>query len=165
MVKKKYKARKGAPFSQENAQIYGECLDEIAKEKNGTVKPQDVVKEAKKKSSPLYGYFDWDDDSAGEKYRLHQARNLINSIIVVVKYDHKEKEQKAFYSVNESPNEEDVNKVYVTMERVMTEPELRKQVLERALKEVEYWQQRYMDYNELGKIFVAIKITKKKLKK
>jgi len=47
----------------------------------------------------------------------------------------------------------------------MTEPELRKQVLERALKEVEYWQQRYMDYNELGKIFVAIKITKKKLKK
>ena len=164
-MKKTYKARKGSQFSQENAQIYGEFLDKIAKEKNGTVKPQDVVEKSKKKYSPLHDYFDWDDDSAGEKYRLHQARNLINSIIVVVKYDHKEKEQRAFYSVNETPNEEDVNKVYVTMERVMTEPELRKQVLDRGLKEVEYWQQRYADYNELSKIFIAIKITKKKLKK
>ena len=165
VTKKKYKAKKGAHFSQTNAQIYGECLDEIAMKKNGTIKPKDVVEKAGKKSSPLHDYFDWDNNSAGEKYRLHQARNLINSITVIIKYDHKEKEQKAFFSVNESPNEEDVNKTYVVMERVMTEPELRKQVLERAVNEAEYWQQKYMDYKELGKIFVAIKITKKKLKK
>jgi len=162
---KQYKARKGAPFSQKNAQRYGECLNEMAKEKNGTVKPREVVKEAEKKSSPLNDYFDWNNSSAGEKYRLYQARNLINSIVVVVKYEDGEKEYKDFVNVNESPNDEDVNRTYVTMERAMSEPELRIQVLERALREVEYWEQNYINFKELSKIFDAIKVTKKKLKK
>ena len=165
MGKKFYKATKGAPFTQEKAQIYGECLDDIAKEKNGTVKPNDVVEEGRKKNSPLHDYFDWNDGSAGEKYRLYQARQLINHITVVVKYEDKEQEQKAFFSVNETPNEKETNKTYVMMERVLSEPELREQVLNQALKEIEYWQRKYVEYTELSKIFVAIEITKRRLNK
>lgn len=164
-MKKKYKATKGAPFPKENAQRYGESLNKMAMEKNGTVTPHELVNGARDEDSVFHDYFDWDNNNAGEKYRIHQARQLINHINIVVKYNDGEKEQKAFFSVFETPNDKEKNTTYVTMERVLSEPELRNQILRRALNEVDYWQQKYFDYNELSKIFTAIKVTKKKLVK
>jgi len=163
MARKKFKATKGARFSQKEAQIYGEELDRISKENNGTLSPSDVVEKARNRRNPLHEYFEWNDNKAGEGYRIYQARNLINHIVVVIKYDHKQKEHKAFLSVNETPQEIKKNKIYVTIERVLSEPKLRQQILNEAIKEIEFWQERYHEYKELGRIFRAIKSTKRKI--
>jgi len=49
-------------------------------ERDGKLYPADVVNAARSPSSPLHPYFDWDDSSAAEKYRLDQARALIRSV-------------------------------------------------------------------------------------
>lgn len=51
---------------------------------SGKIEPATVVEEAKPKDSPLHPAFDWDNKKAGEKWRLHQARDLIKSVEVVV---------------------------------------------------------------------------------
>ena len=164
-MRKKFKATKGAPFSKSDAQLYGEALDKISQENNGTVSPAGVVEKAKNTRNPLHRFFDWNDGDAAEKYRLWQARNLINHITIEIRYDHTKKEQKAFFSVNSTPDETKLNRTYITVERVLSEPQLRKQVLKRAFNEVEYWKSRYTQYNELEKIFKAIRETKKIIKR
>lgn len=162
-MKKIYKATKGSPFGKKQAQVYGECLDRITEKYNGTLKPEFVVEEAKSNNSPLHNYFDWDSKSASQKWRLFQARNLINHIVVIVKYDNKKSEQKAFFSINKNPDEEEKNKVYVTFERALSEPDLRKQVLKQAIAEAIYWEDKYKEYQELDKVFRAIEITRKRV--
>lgn len=53
-------------------------------ENQGRLKPEDVVNEAKKPSSPLHDYFEWDDEKAANEHRLEQARQLIRSVRVVI---------------------------------------------------------------------------------
>ena len=78
---KKYEwTRRLAPI---DADIVGEELERI-RVKTGQLKPEEVVKEAKPKKSPIHGAFEWDDSVAGEKYRIHQARNIIRAVRVVV---------------------------------------------------------------------------------
>jgi len=165
MVKKIYKASKGAQFNAKKAQVYGECLDKISEKNNNTITPYYVIEEARSPRNPLHEVFDWDDNSAAEKYRLEQARHLINHLVVEVRYDHTKKEQKAFFNVTDRINEDDSERVYVNFERVLSDPEKREQVVGNALKELYYWKEKYNDYKEFGKIFMAIELTKRNLSK
>lgn len=165
MVTKKFKATKGAPFDKNKAQIYGKELDKISMKNNGTLTPNDVVEEARSIYNPLHEVFEWDNTAAADRYRLHQARQLINHITVEVKFDHTSREQKAWISMDETPEEEKTNIKYIDVVRVLTEKPLREQMLLSAIKEVEYWQERYNDYRELNQIFTSIKLTKKSIEK
>ena len=164
MVKKIYRATNGAPFQKSRVQVYGKALEKI-EEKNGKLSPVEVVDEARSISSPLHEVFDWDDNEAAEKWRLVQARNLINHITVEIKYDHTTKEQRAWFSVDTTPDDKEVNISYINVERVLTERPLREQMLLNAIKEAEYWKEKYDQYREFNRIFSAIKVTKKAILK
>lgn len=164
MVKRVYKATKGAPFQTDRVQVYGKELDKIEKT-NGKLTPKDVVDEARSVSSPLHEVFDWEDNEAAEKWRIQQARQLINHITVEIRYDRKIKEQRAWFSVDATPDEKEVNISYVNVERVLTERPLREQMLLSAIKEAEYWREKYDQYRELNRIFSSIKVTKKAIEK
>lgn len=155
-----YKAAKGAPFSQKKAQVYGGCIEEIAMKRNGAITPRDTVDVAEDINSPLHDYFDWNDETAGAKYRLYQARQLINHLIVVVETEGGETEQKAYLNVS-VVSDGKVEPIYVTIEQALTDKEFRNQILAKAIREVEYWQQKYIKYNELVQIFKAIETTRK----
>ena len=79
----KYGATKGAQFSKEKAQLFGEVIERIEKQQ-GKVVPEVVVAEARQLSCPLHNYFEWDNTVAAEQYRLQQARHLLNHLTVVV---------------------------------------------------------------------------------
>lgn len=51
---------------------------------NGMLTTDMVLKEAKKKTSPLHGEFQWDNDKAAHKYRQVQARTLIKRYNITV---------------------------------------------------------------------------------
>ena len=48
--------------------------------RDGVLTCEAVVREARAKSSPLHGYFTWDDSRAAERYRLIEAGRLIATV-------------------------------------------------------------------------------------
>lgn len=166
MEKKIFRAAKGAQFEYEKAQIYGQELERIRKENGGVLTPQLVLNEAKDKNNLLHDYFEWDNTVAADKFRINLARHLINHIEIVIVSNGTEKQQRAYLNVTKANenNDEEVQRVYVTIEKALSEPELRKQVLANALREAEFWKEKYHDYKELSEVFLAIDKTKKKIK-
>lgn len=65
-------------------------------EANGEVTPKLIVERSKKKDSALHDYFDWNNKSAGEKWRLLQASRLIGAIEVRVVKDEGSKIVRAY---------------------------------------------------------------------
>jgi hypothetical protein len=53
---------------------------ELAKQNSGHITAEQVVAAARDENSPLHDYFDWDDTTAAEKYRLMQGRTLIRTV-------------------------------------------------------------------------------------
>lgn len=158
-MKRTYVAAKGTRLGKRKAQIYGQCLEEIER-KNGCISPRAVVNRAREKSSPLHSYFDWNDTRAAEKYRLVQARGLINHLTVVINYD-TGAVQKAFFNVS-SGFKENKSFAYVNIERALTNKEYRRQVLQNAMAEILYWKTKYQEYSEFKGIVGAINKAEKR---
>lgn len=64
-------------------EIIKHALVEIERAAGHGIRPEDVVEAARDKKHPLHSRFDWNDKIAGHKWRLQQARQLINSVRVV----------------------------------------------------------------------------------
>lgn len=54
-------------------------------DKNGRLTPEIVVQDAKNLDSPLHEEFEWNDAKAAAKFRIEQARDLIQRVRVEVK--------------------------------------------------------------------------------
>ena len=51
---------------------------------SGQLTPSQLVRDAKDKRSPLHVLFDWNKNSAAEKYWLWRAREIIGAVTVVI---------------------------------------------------------------------------------
>lgn len=71
----------------------------------GEVNPAYVIESAKNKKSALHSYFLWDNEKAANRYRLHQASELLMRIEVKVVKDGEPKIMRAF-EVTKSGNNE-----------------------------------------------------------
>ena len=78
-----YAAKRGARISDTDAQILGARFEELLDE-NSLVTPEIILDDARRKSSPIHGYFEWDDLVAAERYRRSQAGYYLRSIEVIV---------------------------------------------------------------------------------
>ena len=126
---KKYYARMGANFKKELAQKYGKRLETIATKNKGKIKPITVVEDARSNSSPFHNYFVWDDTKAAEKYRLQQARELINHIVEVIVIEGKPSTQRSFFNVVNGGGE----RVYVTLQKAVTTKSYRLQLINQLI--------------------------------
>ena len=160
-----FRATPGAMFTDDQAQVVGEYLYELAGGKSDTLTPHEVLEAARPKGSPIHGFFNWDDTAAAESWRLQQARQLTNHLEVVVIGDEGERSVRAFMSVelSEKVGAED-RRVYMTARAVAGSEYFRSQAVAGALSEVRRWQARYRDYKELALIFGAIEATQKRLR-
>lgn len=82
---KKYDFRPGFSWKVD-PETAGKTIEQLAEKANGDVTPQMVVQEAKDKNNPLHTCFDWNNSEAGEKWRIHQARLLMGSLVVQIEY-------------------------------------------------------------------------------
>jgi len=114
--------------------------------RNGRIRPEDVVEEARETKSPLHKYFQWDDGLAAQEYRLWQSRQLIT---YKFKVDGTKEQQ--YYNVRVV-----VNKIptqgYFTKEKVLSSKKMYIQVLKDAIIEIKYWERKYNQIRELGGI-------------
>jgi len=136
-----------------NPQSVGDELTRIKDTKSGRFKPEDVVRKAKAKRSVLHQYFDWDDSTASAKYRIEQAKYLIRCVQVVVVTETMDEPRafRAFVSI-----ERDNSHSYMDTQTVLSDSELRAQMLESALKELASFKQKYKDLTELESLFDAM---------
>ncbi len=122
-MKKKFKSRNGSPFLKKDTQKVGEELESIKSKENLT--PFNIVERARNKKSILNKYFEWDDSEAAEKYRLQQARNIVNHVIEIVVIKGNRVEEKAYFNVITKNKES----TYVSLTEVIKTPEYKKQLL------------------------------------
>lgn len=145
-----------------------EVIEEVLEvQKKFGLTAENLLKKASKKSSSLYEFFDWDNSFAGEKWRLQQARGVINEIKIIVE----DKEIYAFESVRiEIEDKKPKNPItkgfntreYMPIIEIMNNEEYRKQLVQRALAEAVYWKTRHSELIELSPIFSLISETSKK---
>lgn len=147
----KWNSRPGFDFKGD-AQTIGEHLEELAT-LTGSVTPRAIVDDARNPESPLHENFEWDNTTAADSWREHTARNLIGSLVVVrVNETQVTGTVRAFVSVRAS------NKpgTYTPIVAVMEDPELRKQLLEKARQELSQWRNRYADLSEFARVFALV---------
>jgi len=129
-----------------------EELDRIASENGGLLLPSAVVDAARPASSPLHSKFEWDDTAAAEQYRLQQARQLIRITVNVI--GGRADEEKLWVSLKPDRTN---GGGYRGIVSVMSDTNLRNQLLEDALEDAENFQQKYRHLSELSEVFAAIK--------
>lgn len=66
--------------SKADPQVIGEVLDQIATKGGGELTPGAVVDAARAPRHALHPFFEWNDQTAAQRFRLDQARSLIRSI-------------------------------------------------------------------------------------
>ena len=122
---------------------------EAVRAKHGTLTPALVVKEARPKSAPLHNHFEWDDAAAGERYRLIQAHELIQSVRVTYT-DKKGAPQsiRAFHAVREQSGKVAYRPVEeITDDPVMTE--MLRRDMEREWRQLKARYDRFQEFKEL----------------
>ena len=147
-----YKAVVGSMLDDEKAQRYGEYLEALAEEQ-GKITPDIVVDDARNENSPLHDFFEWDLEIAARGHWKQQARNLIGSINVIVKVEDRQIETRAWCHVFVTEHQE---QNYQPIIRVMSDVDMRKQMLETAIRELDTWRKKYEQYKELSPIFETI---------
>jgi len=144
----KYVLREGAHLQKEDAQEIGEAIERLLKERDGQLRPEDVVEDSKNPLSIFNKYIHWDDESAANKWRIHQARNIINSIRIVIEDIDSKPLVNAFVNITVLEQ----GKRYIAVKTAMNNKEYYKQLLDEARYEIEMWYKKYNLYPSLKKI-------------
>lgn len=112
--------------------------------------PADIVEAARDESSELHKCFEWRDEVAAEKYREHQARMIITQLVVRT-----ETSDNTPVSVRVISSANEVNTYVPTKMLIKSESDYA-DLLARAKRELQAFQQKYATLSELQEIFTAI---------
>lgn len=129
-------------------------LQRIAIAHGGLLQPQTVVDEARDPKSPLHDSFQWDDGEAAHQWRLQQARQLIR---VVVKYEpvgDKNMPVRVFVSL--TPDRKEGGDGYRLATSVLSDADMRRQMLADARGEMLRFKSKYARLQELAEVFDAM---------
>lgn len=133
-----------------DANIVGKELEEIEK-KHGAVTANLLLDRARSQKSKLHSLFEWDDTVAAEQYRLHQARQIITAVAIVMEETKEPLTIRAFSNVGEK------NKgSFITTAKALNDEETRSIVLKHALDELVAFKSKYAGLTELAEIFDGI---------
>ncbi len=149
-----YRFRQGFHRQGLDPQQIGEILQQLQDERGGLINQSDVVDEASTSEYEAFrDYFEWDDEIAGEEYRFVQAGQLLRSVIIVREDSPIEEEKtiRAFVNVQTS-----TARGYADIIAVMSDTDLRRQVVRRAFRELRAWRDKYEELMDFAEVFEAI---------
>ena len=124
---------------------------ELLHQRDGLLIPEKVVEYARNKKTELHHHFDWDDTSAGEKWRHEQARNLIR---VEVEYNEViNKDQRVWVSL---PSDRLMGGGYRKVVDVLQSPR-KGELIESARAEMQAFIKRFRDIEEMAGVVREMK--------
>lgn len=138
-------------FIKGDANKIGRELEII--EQTGDLRPQTVVDYARTHNdSELHSVFDWNDTTAAEKYRRHQAGIVITSIRVNIIHDKKQKTNKPIKAFIHTARLEK----YEPIEVVIQDTDRYQLLLEKAYMELKGVKDRYTELSEIQELLKDI---------
>lgn len=101
-------------------------MTRMSKANGGKITPEALVAAARDPDSPLHDYFEWDDSTAAEKYRMMQARTMLRSCHYNVTINNRKVELPYYMR---DPEMASMDQGYVEISRVKTEEDLSRDIL------------------------------------
>jgi len=143
----------GSRFNGNGQEISEELhrLKEVYRDKTGSARLDKIIEEARSVTNPLHDQLEWDDRIGGQENRRNQLRRLIAAVRIVNPDSEGPETYKAFVNIQIG-----VQQSYYPIAEALSDKELRKKVLAKALKEAKAWEDRYSQYHELSEVFKAI---------
>lgn len=123
-----------------------QAYDEITRLEKIT--PQNVVELARNENSVIHNDFEWNDEIAGEKYRIIQAADMIRSFVIETKEEEKEPIRALQITTTTS--------TYKPTEFFIKNEDEYQNLLRRAKIELQGFKKRYSRLTELEDIFKKI---------
>lgn len=146
-----YKFKDGSQIKA-NPQIAGEMCERLAAE--GRLTAKDLVEENRPDDAPLHSSFLWNNDEAADKWREHQARHIIGSLIIQTE---KKEPVRAFFNiVRQEPQ-------YTHIESILQRKDDTERLLKTALAELTAFKRKYEVLEELAEVFAAIDHVKEEM--
>ena len=131
------------------AQAVGELFEQLQNSEAGLT-PSSVLNASRDEGSLLHSSFEWDDAVAGEKYRLNQARSIIQNVVVVEKTtDADEREKVADRAFVITPG---YKSAYVALDCALSNANWRCHLLKLAKEDMQIFAQKYRRLSELADV-------------
>jgi len=158
-----YAWKKGFPWANraDPQAVANRILELSSQDKHPTA--WDVLEDGRRIDAPHHNIFEWEDSVAAEQYRLEQAGHILRSV-VIVRTDTTDAKRPIRAFVHVVPPEQK-GAAYVGIIEAMNNPEMRRQVLEKALDELDSWQETYNAYMEFQPVIEAIGEVRQKVRK
>lgn len=156
-----YLSKHKACATRERKSVFVEReLDDIYKKK-GVVTPKLLLDRAREVDHPLHTYFDWDDEKAGEKFRLIQATAMILATrYVAVLQAHDGPPNASATTVQRYSVRKLVGSFsgtgYIERQDALNNPDIRARLIERRVAELRSWCVRVCDVAELQDVAKTI---------
>ena len=123
----------------------------------GIITPAAVVAAAAPSKSPLHGFFEWDNKQAANKYREHQARQLIASVYVRDADSETAQPVRAFVNVKvDVEGSEENAQGYLSQGALLKNPGLQQQVIAYARSQLLLWRAKFGGYEQFYEVARAI---------
>jgi len=130
-----------------------EELTQIYNEHNGRVPPEAVVNFARDENTALHAEFEWDDTEAAHQFRLEQARKIIRLNIDVIETPNGNVRMPVYVSL---VSDRRGGGGYRALTDVMSSAEMRAQLLQQAIDELQRVRRKYESLRELTPVFAAL---------
>lgn len=130
-------------------------LQQLSAQHHGLLQPIVIVEAARDPMSPLHDCFTWEDGVAAERWRLHEARQLIRVTATYIETKSKNLiPTRVFVSLSDDRKVKDGG--YRSVVTVLSDAALRAQMLVDALAELQRFRAKYARLVELAEVFEAI---------
>lgn len=167
-LSRSYQREKFSRFTKAQVDVIAAELTALERSE-GEVRVSRVLELARNPGNPLHEFIDWNDRSAAEKWRVEMARRLCRAVRVVYTDDSGKERANVpmLVSVTTTTRDEDEREIkqrsYISSERALSSPHVRQELIDEALRQAEYWQEKYRRLGELGPVFEAIAQVKAKV--
>lgn len=148
-MKYKWKDGRHIKNSKGKAQIAGEMCEQLSESVGLTNKT--FLDANRESNAPLHDSFEWNDGIAAEGFRLSQARDIINSIVIVQpETSEEESKVRAFHVV---VNDESNEREYMPLEIIQKSDNYTNQMLDQAFNDYKVYRNKYKTLKELTGIW------------
>lgn len=127
------------------AEVVGKECERL--EREGRLTAKELVNESRPKDAPLHNEFEWRDKVAGELWREQQARNIINSVVVI---NERKEQHRVFFNIEVKEQE------YYSVDTIMQSEDKKNALLKTVMRELDAFQTKYAQIKELCGVFNEI---------
>lgn len=122
----------------------------------GELTTEQILAEARKKTSPLHEAFEWDAKKAHNIYLMDRARSLIREYWIEVNSGNELVRIRGSVSLPTPEDFDGPRRAYYSTRAVLSDADLRSRMLDQALRELSAFRRKYATLSELATVFAVI---------